>query len=95
MVVDFDVKKTRPANGQTDEEAVKRNRTRMRQIIRDYKEWSARINAERGEQERRYLSYEGMFLRNHFKDGWTLYKTVSRDYHNTLKLNNKRHNKAA
>ena len=88
MVVDFDLNTIKPANGQTDEEALLRNRNRMHQIIRDYKEWSQRINSESNEQERRFLSYEGMFLRNHFKDGWSLYKSVSRDYHKNLKANN-------
>lgn len=68
--------------------ALERNRSRMKQIIKDYKEWSARIMAEGDEEERRHLSYEGIFLRNHFRDGWSLYKTVSKDYHQTIKAKN-------
>ena len=66
--------------------ALKRNRTRMRQLLRDYKEWAQRQSQENDAEEKRYLSYEGMFLRNHFKDGWALYRTVSHEYHQSQRV---------
>lgn len=96
MVINYNHnKKTKIPTFSEREAALQRNRQRMKQIIQDYKEWSARILAENDDEERRYLSYEGMFLRNHFKDGWSLYKTVSKDYHSSTKVKNEQNNNKA
>ena len=65
--------------------ALSRNRHRIRQILNDYKEWARRHAQENDVEEKRYLNYEGMFLRNHFRDGWALYRMVSHEYHQSCK----------
>lgn len=62
-------------------EILSRHREKLRLAVREYRLLKQTLAAETDAIEKLYLSYEGMFMRDHLRDTLRLYLIVNRDYH--------------
>jgi hypothetical protein len=62
-------------------EILARYREKMRLAIREYRLLKQTLAAETDAIEKLYLGYEGMFMRDHLRDGLRLYVMINRDFH--------------
>jgi len=62
-------------------EILDRYRDKAREAVQQLRDWKRRYAAEANDIEKLYLSYEGMFLRDHVRDTLRLYRLVAHDFH--------------
>lgn len=62
-------------------EILARHRAKLRNFVAEYRTLKDSIETQHDAVERLYLGYEAMFLRDHVRDAWRLYRLVSGDFH--------------
>jgi len=63
-----------------------RYRSRVRELINEYRQWKEQYSKEDDQIEKVYKAYDGIFLRNQLKDALRMYEMANKDYHEMQRM---------
>ncbi len=71
---------------QMNDDILPRYRSRVRELINEYRNWKSRYSKENDQIEKLYQAYDGIFMRSQLSDALRIYEMANRDYHEMRRM---------